>query len=220
MYQLDKAAAMNADKTSNWLTETGKYVGKILCAEDIKAATGTRGIALTLQTVDGRETRQFVYTVKADGEKLSGYDLLMALMTCLKLRGIQPAAGQVKRWDREAKQEYTEQATVFPELHGKQIGFLLQKTEEESRKNPGQTAWSAKLVGVFEANTELTAGEILNGKQKPEQLALRVAQLADRPLKKRAAASHTSHAPAGGGFDEGDDIPFAQAYARKAWAAI
>lgn len=97
MYQLDKQAAMNADKTSNWLTETGKYVGKILCAEDIKAATGTRGVALTLQVHDGRETRQFIYTVKSDGEKLSGYDLLMAMMTCLKLRGIQPAPGQVKQ---------------------------------------------------------------------------------------------------------------------------
>lgn len=212
MYQLDKQAAMNADKTSNWLTETGKYVGKILCAEDIKAATGTRGVALTLQVHDGRETRQFIYTVKSDGEKLSGYDLLMAMMTCLKLRGIQPAPGQVKRWDREAKQEYTEQATVFPEMHGKQIGFLLQKTEEESRKNPGQTAWSAKLVGVFEANTELTAGEILGGKQKPEQLAQRVAQLADHPLKKRpAGASHSAGTAAGSGsgsFDDDDSIPF------------
>lgn len=188
MYQLDKNAAMNADSTGKWLSETGKYVGKILCAEDIKAQTGTRGIALTLQANDGRETRQYIYTVKADGEKLSGYDLLMALMTCLKLRDIKPAAGQVKRWNRDTKQEYTEQATVFPELQGKQIGFLLQKTEEESRKNPGQTAWTAKLVGVFEAGTELTAAEILGGKTKPEQLAQRIATLADRPLKKRPAA--------------------------------
>jgi hypothetical protein len=210
MYQLDKQAAMNADATGKWLTETGKYNGKILCAEDIKAATGTRGVALTLQANDGRETRQFVYTVKENGEKLSGYDLLMALMTCLKLRDIKPAAGQVKRWNRETKQEFTEQATVFPELANKQIGFLLQKTEEESRKNPGQTAWTAKLVGVFEASSELMASEILNGKKAPEALPMRVAQLADRPLKKRPAGS----APAaqssggGGGGDMDDDIPF------------
>lgn len=224
MYQLDKQAAMNADKTSNWLTETGKYIGNILCAEDITAATGTRGVVLTLQTPDQRETRQFIYTVKPDGEKLSGYDLVMALMTCLKLRGIKPAQGQVKRWDREAKQEYTEEATVFPDLHNKRIGFLLQKTEEVSRKDSSQTAWSAKIVGVFEANTELTAGEILSGKTKPEQLALRVAQLADRPLKKRpAGASHSAAAATGSGggsFDDDQDIPFRQAYAGKAWSAI
>ncbi|NOV28048.1 hypothetical protein E5S69_31675 [Cupriavidus necator] len=208
MYTLDKQSAMQADKTSNWLSETGKYVGKILCAEDIKAATGTRGVALTLQSNDGRETRQFVYTVKADGEKLSGYDLLMALMTCLKLRDIKPAAGQVKRWDRESKQEYTEQATVFPELAGKPIGFLLQKTEEESRKNPGQTAWTAKLVGVFEAGTELMAAEILTGKTKPEQLAARVALLADRPLKNRKAAP-AQQEYGGGNSDFADEsIPF------------
>jgi hypothetical protein len=213
MYQLDKAAAMNADNTGKWLSETGKYIGKILCAEDIKAATGTRGVVLTLQANDGRETRQYVYTVKPDGEKLSGYDLLMAMLTCCKLRGIQPAAGKAKRWDGTAKQEYTEDATVFPELHGKQIGFLLQKTEEPSRKNPGDTAWTARLVGVFEANTELTAAEILTGKTKPEQLAMRVSQLADRPMKKRPASSAGANAYAGasaGGAPEytDDDIPF------------
>lgn len=206
MYTLDKQAAMQADKTSNWLTETGKYTGKILCAEDIKASTGTRGVALTLQSNDGRETRQFIYTVKTDGEKLSGYDMLMALMTCLKLRDIKPAPGQVKRWDRETKSEFIEDATVFPEFTNKQIGFLLQKTEEVSRKDPSQTAWAARLVGFFEASTELTAAEILNGKTQPEALALRVSQLADRPLKKRPAAAQ--HGASAGSDDFDDDIPF------------
>jgi len=224
MYTLDKQAAMNADSTGKWLTETGKYIGRILCAEDIKAATGTRGIALTLQANDCRETRQFIYTQKADGEKLSGFDLVMALMTCLKLRDIKPVAGQVKRWDRESKQEYTEQGQVFPELANKPIGFLLQKTEEESRKNPGETAWTAKLVGVFESTTELMASEILNGKKAPEALAQRVALLADRPMKKRPqAASRNSYADAsnggGAGFPD-DDIPFSAHMSGRAGLAI
>jgi hypothetical protein len=221
MYQLDKQAAMNADKTSNWLTDTGKYVGTILCAEDIKASTGTRGMALTIKADDGRETRQFIYTVKPDGEKLSGYDLVMALMTCLRLRDIKPANGPVKRWDPDAKQEYTEQGTVFPTLANKRIGFLLQKTEELSRKNPGETAWTAKLVTVFEAQTELVASEILSDKKEPVILAQRVAQLADRPMKSRPATSRSSepvHAGDGGFID--DDIPFNVAYARAAWCAI
>lgn len=216
MYTLDKQAAMNADATGKWLTETGKYVGRILCAEDILASTGTRGIALTLQAQDGRETRQFIYTEKENGERLSGFDLVMALMTCLKLRDIKPVAGQVKRWDKEAKQEYTEQGKVFPELAGKPIGFLLQKTEEASRKNPNETAWTAKLVGVFDAATELMASEILSGKKAPEALAMRVAQLADRPMKKRqasAASTRNAYQDASGGGTRGfedmdDDIPF------------
>lgn len=216
MYTLDKQAAMNADTTGKWLTETGKYIGRILCAEDIKAQTGTRGIALTLKANDGRETRQFIYTEKADGERLSGFDLVMALMTCLKLRDIKPAAGQVRRWDSASKQEYTEQGTVYPELAGKPIGFLLQKTEEVSRKNSNETAWTAKLVGVFDSATELMASEILTGKKAPEALAARVALLADRPLKSRPAASSASARNAyqeasnggGAGFHD-DDIPFA-----------
>jgi single-stranded DNA-binding protein len=107
-----------------------------------------------------------------------------------------------------------EQGQVYPELANKPIGFLLQKTEEESRKTPGETAWTAKLVGVFESQTELTASEILSGKKTPEALAQRVALLADRPLKKRPAASHSSanayaKASNGGGADFDDsDIPF------------
>jgi hypothetical protein len=219
MYSLDKQAAMNADKTSNWLTDTGKYIGRIACGEDIKASTGTRGIALTLQADDGRETRQFIYTVKPDGEKLSGYDLVMALMTCLRLRDIKPASGPVKRWDGEAKQEFTEQGTVFPELANKPIGFLLQKTEEPSRKNPGETAWTAKLVAVFDPQTELMAAEILTGKKEPVMLAQKVATLADRPMKTRASASRST-TPAGGGADPDDDIPFSPAFARAAWSII
>lgn len=208
MYSLDKQAAMNADKTSNWLTDTGKYIGNIVCAEDIKASTGTRGIALTLKADDGRETRQFIYTVKPDGEKLSGYDLVMALMTCLRLRDIKPASGMVKRWDADAKQEYTEEGVVFPELANKKIGFLLQKTEEPSRKNAGETAWSAKLVSVFDAQTELMAAEILNGKKEPVMLGQKVAQLADRPMKHKPSAARAASNAGAGSAPADDDIPF------------
>lgn len=206
MYALDKQAAMSADATGKWLNETGKYIGKILCAEDITAGTGTRGVALTLQADDGRETRQFVYTTKADGEQLSGYGLLMALMTCVKVRDIKPTNGPVRRWDSEKKEEYTEQGTVFPELANRPLGFLLQKTEEKSRKNPGETAWTAKIVGVFEASTELTASEILTGKKTAVALAQKVALLADRPMKGRTDRSSTTHAAGPGSLD--DDIPF------------
>lgn len=206
MYALDKQAAMSADATGKWLNETGKYIGKILCAEDITAGTGTRGVALTLQADDGRETRQFVYTMKADGEQLSGYGLLMALMTCVKVRDIKPTNGPVRRWDSEKKEEYTEQGIVFAELANRPLGFLLQKTEEKSRKNAGETAWTAKIVGVFEASTELTASEILTGKKTPVALAQKVVLLTDRPMKARNDRSSTTHAAGPGSLD--DDIPF------------
>lgn len=211
MYTLDKNAAKKADQVGKWLTETGKYIGVIVSAEDITANTGTRGMTLTLRADDGRETRQFIYTEKSDGELLTGFDLVMALMTCLKLRDIKPVPAKVKRWDNDAKQEYVADGQVFPELANKRIGFLLQKTEEISRKNKNETAWSAKLVAVFDANTELTASEILDGKKTPEALSHRLAQLADRPLRKRpdAGASRNSYAERdnGGGFHD-DDIPF------------
>jgi len=126
----------------------------------------------------------------------------------------------VKRWDVDAKQEYTEEGMVFPELANKQIGFLLQKTEEASRKNPGETAWSAKLVNVFDAQTELMAVEILTNKKEPLALAQKVAQLADRPMKNKPLAPRATASANSGSALADDDIPFAPVYVRQSWSAI
>ena len=68
------------------------------------------------------------------------------------------------------------------------------------------------ITGVFQANTELTASEILDKKTKPEQLGKLVARLRHRPLKGAKQANHDGPPPGhpahgGGGFDE-DSIPF------------
>lgn len=208
MYALDTTSARKADQTGQFLNEIGKYVGKFTQAEDLKASSGTRGIGFRFEA-NGQRANVALYTVKSDGTKLMGHDALMAIMTCLGLRNIEPKAGTVKAWDNEAKAEVTKQATIFPDLCDKPIGLLLET--EDYEKQSGGTGTRMVITGIFQANTELTASEILDRKTKPEQLAKMVMRLRHRPLR---AAKAPSRAPApatggGSGFDDMDDsIPF------------
>lgn len=209
MYALDTKAAQKADQTGNRINEIGKYIGTFTQAEDITAGTGTKGLALRFEA-NGQSANLSLYTKKADGETIMGFQTLMAIMTCLQLRNIEPKDGTVKYWDRETNSEETKAAKIFPDLCGKPIGLLLET--EGYFKNDGSTGTKMVIAGVFQAKTELTATEILERKTTPEMLPKMVARLHHRPAKAAKASSgrpaaQTSHG--GSGFDDmDDDIPF------------
>lgn len=210
MYQLDTKAAQKADQTGSRIIEIGKYVGTFTQAEDITAGTGTKGLALRFEA-NGQSANLSLYTKKANGETIMGFDVLMAIMTCLKLRNIEPKDGTVKFWDRETNAEAQRAAKVFPDLCGKPIGLLLET--EGYYKQDGSTGNKVVIANVFQAGTELTASEILDRKTTPEMLPKLVARLHHRPAKARAnagrPAAQTGAGHGGSGFDDmDDDIPF------------
>lgn len=205
MYALDTTAAKKADQTSSRINELGKYVGQFNQAEDITASTGTKGINLRFES-GGQTADLSIYTQRANGEQIMGFQALMAIMTCLQLRNIEPKAGKVKHWDNVAKQEVEKQAKVFPDLCGKDIGLLLE-TEDYIKKD-GSTGTRMVIAGIFQAKTELTASEILDRKTVPEHLAKMVARLRHRPVKGAAAPARRESAAAPSDWDDGSDIPF------------
>lgn len=210
MYDLDTTAARKADQTGSMIKELGKYVGRFTQAEDITAPKGTKGVAFRFEAKDGRKAQLAIYTVMANGDKIMGYETLMAIMTCLGLRNIKPVPGNVTFWDNEARAEATRPGKVFQELCGKDIGVLLE-TEDYTKQN-GEVGTRMVLKGVFQAGTELTASEILDRKTTPEQLAKMVLSLRHRPVKAARPAAGGGHAAAAkpsSGFDDmDDDIPF------------
>jgi hypothetical protein len=206
MYNLDPNAARKADQTGNRISDIGKYVGTFTQAEDITAQTGTKGVALRFES-NGQTANLSLYTTKANGDQIMGYQALMAIMTCMSLRNITPKPGTVKYWDAEAKAEASRAGQVFPELCGKPIGLLLET--EDYPKNNGGTGTRMVIAGIFQAATELTAGEILDKKTKPEQLAKMVMRLRHRPARDAKPAAAAAPAAAGSGFEDmDDDIPF------------
>ena len=215
MYQLDTQAARHADTAGATIKEIGKYVGEFIQAEDIKTKNGGRGVAFVFKSAAGQKANLAIYTTSADGERYQGYDMLMAIMTCMQLRGIKPAPGKVTKWDYEAKKTVQEDGTLFPDLH-KPIGVLLET--EDYEKQDGKTGTRMVLKNVFQPGTELTASEILDKKTQPVALAKMVECLRHRPLKgARPTPQRTAETaggppavhPASSGFDDmSDDIPF------------
>ena len=216
MYTLDVNAARHADTAGATIKEIGKYVGEFLQAEDIKTKKGGRGVAFVFKSASGQKANLAIYTTNAAGEHYQGYDTLMAIMTCMQLRGIKPAPGKVTKWDYDNKKEVQEDGTLFPDLH-KPIGVLLET--EDYEKQDGSTGTRMVLKNVFQASTELTASEILDKKTTPVALAKMVEGLRHRPLKGArtnaaprgddGAGGPPAGHPASSGFDGGDDdIPW------------
>ena len=221
-YALNTTDARKADQRGGFINETGKYVGKFTRAEDIATDKGTKGIDFSFLANDGRKTRFALYTEKADGQKIGiGHGFVMAMMTCLKLRGIRATTTQVPKWDAGANAEVITNAQCFADLMGKPIGVLLEK--ESYTKSDGGDGTRMVLAGVFQAETELMASEILDNKVQPQQLSKVIDTLRDRRAKPQAGqrsvpAARTGSSP---GFDDmDDDIPFANPYRGRACYVI
>lgn len=217
MYTLDTSEAKKADNTGNRITELGKYVGHFTQAEDVTAKTGTKGLSLSFES-NGKSANLSIYTIRNNGDKLQGYQTLMAMMTCLQLRNLTEREGTVKVWDNVARKEVERAGLTFPELCNKRIGLLLET--EDYLKQDGTTGTKMVIAGVFQADTDLTASEILDRKTTPERLSQMEMRLRHRPVKGMATAApapqqhnygHPAAAPAhaGSGFSGLDDeIPF------------
>lgn len=194
--QLDVAAAKQADQTGKFIKDTGKYIGKFTKAEELTASTGTKGVSFTFESNDGQSVNFSIYIAKANGEKLSSYQTLHAIMACMKLRSVSvPVTGVATKYDFTTKQDVQYQAPLLLDLMNKPIGVLLQSCEyakEKDRVLTGEYGWKIELQGAFEAATELTASEILLNKTKPEVLAQIVAHLGDRPLKNKVGGARST----------------------------
>ena len=212
MYNLDADAARKADQSGAGIKELGKYVGEFTQAKDIVSKnTGTKGIEFAFKSQSGQKANLSIYTMSAKGEKYQGYEALMAIMTCMSLRNIKPQLGKATKYDYDTRKEVLEECQIFPELC-KPIGVLLET--EDYQKQDGSVGTRMILKNVFQANTELTASEILDRKTKPEQLEKMVAGLRHHPLKNAKplpTRQHSSGPPSSGfdpAFDDGSDIPF------------
>ncbi len=211
-YQLDQSAARKADTRGGFISEIGAYAGRFTRAQAISASTGTKGVGFTFVSDTGQKSDVTLYTIKHDGTELLGLQALMAILTCLSLRGVESKPGKVNRFDPQLGREVVADATIYPDLLEKPIGLLLETREYEKNDGSG-IGMAMEIAGVFQPITRFMASEILDRVIKPEKLEKAIAGLRHRPLKPakgRAPAPASQAATAGAGaFDDmDDDIPF------------
>lgn len=203
--------AKKADNFASVIRESGKYVGTITRAEKLLSRNNVEGVGFSFKTDDNASANYLdVYTVKPNGEKLRGYNIVQAVMCCARVKSA--ADGQISfdKWDTSERRMVQASAPGYPDLMGKRIGFVLQR-EIGTNGNTGEDTDRMNIVAVFEASTGLMASEILDQKTKAERLDNVVRMIASNPVRdtrkhhNRPAAAQPAPADAGG-FD--DDIPF------------
>ena len=96
-------------------------------------------------------------------------------------------------------------APGYPALMGKRIGLLLQK-ELATNNQTGEDTERLNIFGVFDADSEFTASEVLDKKTEPEQLAKMLQALMARPVRDTRTKPKFEQSHASDPFD--DDIPW------------
>lgn len=210
-YTLDTEAAKQASTGGKRITESGAYAGKLRAAFYEKNQKGTESVNLMFEADNGQEIGPLaIYTHNGDGVELPGYNAFNALLTCLRVRGIKTANGNVELYDYDSKQVVTKGKEVYPDLSGKPAGLFLRR--EEYQKQSGETSERMTLAGSFEASTKLMANEILAKKTEAISFEQMAAWLEKEPVKKmkgRSSGTHynASQRTSADDFAD-DDIPF------------
>lgn len=202
-YSLDTTAAKKADSFFARIEQKGKYLGVFTRAEQVTSRQETKGVEFSFKSETG-ETADYLtlWTHNKDGKQLQGFNTLMAIMTCLRVKELKAQNGEVEKYDATSKQRVKETVPLFKELMGKTIGLLIHM--EEYAKTKGGTAWKPMISAPFDKD-EFTASEILSQAKKAETLAKMVQALRDRPVKAGAAAASSAPADLPADFD---DVPF------------
>lgn len=210
-------AREGSGRISQWITDTGAYVGSFSMVYAIEATTGTKGIEFVFQTGEKQEANFRLYTQNKEGKPLDkngkpmmGHNQLQAIMTILKLRGITGKIVNAEVYDHEAGKKVHKDVEVFPELMNKGLGIVFQM--EEYRANNGGIAKRPLFFAPYDPVTRKLAIEILDSKPAGN-LDKMLKTLKDRPLRERdkpaqaASQNEYSNAPLPN-IDNIDDIPF------------
>jgi len=180
-YEFDESSAVKADEAR--LDTSGAYVCKIVEAQAIVSQEkGTHGVLFKVTSEGNGDAEFTLYTKKADGKPIFGYNQLQAILMLTGVRNLRGAKGLVSKWDNEIGERVEVEGTVFPDLAGKKVGLVFQK--EMYTSNSGKDSFRMNMVGSFHYETRLTCSELKERKVKPEKLEKQLSRLQDKDSRK------------------------------------
>lgn len=190
-FQLDTKAAARADSQTPNLRKSGAFAGQITAARTYLTRSGAQMLEIIFVAHEGKANINLCL-FKKDGSENFGRDMFMSMLTCLRLKNVNAVKSTIK--DRNGNDQ---EAYLFPDLAGREIGFLLQYAPEEYQASDGtiRVADRVNLVTSFEPSTGLVAKEILERVTKAELLEIRKEHVNDKPLKKLSQSANDFEAP-------------------------
>lgn len=198
-YQLNPQAAKTATNIGNRITESGIYDGIVRFAFYEKNENGTESVNIMFKCENQEVGPLSIYTHKGDGTELSGERLVHAIMACMSLRDMETHAVDVDLWDSEKGELVKKRKEVFTAMTDKPLGLVLQAEEFHRRSENGGIGTRLIIVAPFQAQTRLTAAEILtktNGPKVAKQIESLAAYLEKVPVKKVKEQNNASRGPA------------------------
>lgn len=189
---------------SNFISETGAYIGKITAAKYTKSQGGAQAIEFSIETDDGQQGNylSIYYKGKDNNELPSGVNMIQAIMG---VTGVKELTVQ-----RQGNDD------IAPELANKRVGLFLQK--ELITKNDGSESYRLQIICPFSPVSQKTLAEHLSN-EEPKRIQWLLNHTQDKdsrtknpPRQEQYQAQHqyyqsTAPAPQNNvGFD--DDIPF------------
>ena len=210
---LNPETAMKHGNVSERITESGAHAVTVTRAEEIKSGKGTVGVEFAAKDDNGATVDYLtIWTQNNKGEEIAGMGALQALMTCLRLKTIETSPMEVEKYTNGSFQKVNVEG--FKDIVGKRVGFVLRK--ELYTKNNGGDGERMLISGFFDAETGMTAQEVLTKATEAKQLDKFKAWLEKSPVKDSRRGGGVGLAgvvSAGvkaseGGFDEFPDVPF------------
>jgi hypothetical protein len=207
---LDANEARQADRTNTAIRTSGKYTGVITRAEKLLSKQNTEGVGISFKADDGSTANYLdLYTVNSKGETLPSMATVQAILCCTRTKNADEGSITYEKWDSAAKAMVKDSKNGYPALMGKRIGFLLQQELSDNPNDSSKHNDRVIIYGVFEADSQLTASEILDKATKPEKLDKMYITLMAKPINDRRTNKTNSAPAAGNNFDEfKDDIPW------------
>lgn len=179
-FTYNQESALKAGGTAK---ETGAYVGTIEAADYKRAKSGSAGLELSIKTQDGSEFNYLtLWYMKADGSEIKGgssmINAIMGLTHTQALSERQVGVGNNGAGLFEA-----------PELIGKEIGLLLQKSWYT--KNDGGDGYKFEIRLPFNPKTKQTLKEQVSN--APAEMVDRMAStLTDKDERNQQPAQQAS----------------------------
>lgn len=208
-YTLNAEAAKQADNLFSKIDEKGAYLGVLTRAEPVTSKKGTKGVDFSFKAENGATADYLtIWTTNNEGKQLPGYNTLMAIMTCLKVRDLTASNGEIEKYNNETQKREKAIVPLFKELMNKPVGLLIHM--EQYEKTAGGTAWKPAISAPY-ASDGFTASEILGKAKEATTLAKMTSALRDRPMKASTSTSMQQSGPVNtdGSFDDlGDDVPW------------
>lgn len=120
---------------SNYISETGAYIGKITLCKWITTPGGAKALEIAFEDINGLKSDylNIYYQAKNGDDITSGHNMIHAILGCAGVKSITPQVIGDK--------------TIAPELTDKRIGLMLQKVLR--LKQDGNETYNFQIICPF-----------------------------------------------------------------------